>query len=231
MLTMRKILKPPYVIAKTFYYQVIYLWRFLVCLPSTIKEFRRHPEHIRLWFRDRVDWRSSVDRGIPWLSYPCIEHLRDHMIAGMRVFEWGGGGSTVFFARLGCRIFTMESHPLWRKVIQDKVNAMGESVSGNVDIRFVPTNPNNPERMHEYIEQVSNGAPWDVILVDGWERVRCVIEAKEYLSTKGILIFDNADSPQFAQVPQILKGFRRLQFPGMGPGRLWPTQTDIYVTS
>jgi hypothetical protein len=44
----------------------------------------------------------------------------------------------------------------------------------------------------------------------------------------GILVLDNADQKQFDHVPQLLNGWQRTAFRGLGPARSWVTQTDVY---
>ena len=43
--------------------------------------------------------RSAVELGYPWLTYGAIVELEDIIKPHFRIFEFGTGGSTIFFSR------------------------------------------------------------------------------------------------------------------------------------
>ena len=82
-----------------------------------------------------------------------------------------------------------------------------------------------------YVNEVHNGAPWDCIIVDGLieSRLRCVQQADGLLKTGGFILLDDAHWPKYADIPGMLRAYKRLRFRGLGPERTYVTQTDIYV--
>lgn len=189
-------------------------------------EMAKHPSHAYEWFRDRVDKQQAVTRGVPWISWPCIDHLNAYLKPEHKVFEWGGGGSTVFFLDKGCKVTTVESNDYWRERIVSRVS--GSTVE-HWDLRYIPADSNQDPRAIDYINSVKTGGPWDVVLVDGWNRFRCLETAKDYVVRGGLLILDNADQAQYNEVPEKMRPWQRLEFRGLGPGRTWVTKTDAYV--
>jgi predicted O-methyltransferase YrrM len=147
------------------------------------------------------------------------------------VFEWGGGGSTIYFNLAGCDVKTVESSEFWMKEIEQ---ALPKShLKSNVQIELIPVDQNSPEQKQKYIKAVHNCAPYDIIVVDGLEenyisRVDCVLEAREALNPGGILILDDSWREQYKSIPKILNGWQRKIFRGLGPARPGVTQTDIY---
>jgi hypothetical protein len=146
------------------------------------------------------------------------------------VFEWGGGGSTVFFAEQGCHVTTVESSEAWKSVILERAVGI---VGSSLDIRLIPAETRDPSVVTQYIRSVREGAPWDIIVVDGLEesyisRVDCIREAAVALNDGGLVILDDAYRSVYAQVPDLLQGWERLVFRGLGSARLGVTQTDIY---
>lgn len=203
--------------------------RFVAGAKKTPKLARAMVEHrsdLGNWAHDRINRESAISRGLPWISYPALRLLEDVVKPGMRVFEWGSGGSTVFFARKGCRVTSIESSEVWHGRLESGLSVLTPEQRSNVDLRFIKAHAQEyPQGLDAYVSSVLDGGPWDLILVDGWERVRCAETAQVTLAPDGILIFDNSDQPQFASVRLRLQ---ETPFPGFGVSRIWPTQTSVY---
>src|SRR5690349_2021493 len=100
------------------------------------------PKDAGRWFIDTVvSRRTALQRGLPWMSWRAIDFLQAHITPGLCVFEWGGGGSTVFFAEHGCHVTTVESSEVWRSVILERCKDM-KSVP--LDIRLIPAETQDP---------------------------------------------------------------------------------------
>ena len=59
---------------------------------------------------------QAVDRGghpLLWVTYPAIEFLRQLDWRGKRVLEWGAGNSTLWWARQGANVFSVEHSQEW----------------------------------------------------------------------------------------------------------------------
>jgi predicted O-methyltransferase YrrM len=159
---------------------------------------------------------------------PCVDFLGRYLQRGHRVLEFGGGGSTSFFLDKGCYLATVESDEDWASELRARVASMDGS-SQRWDLRFVSAKDNNHPLIKEYVAQVDRGGPWDVVLVDGWSRIACLQAAKDQVKPGGLLVLDNADQDQFRDVPQMMEGWVRRPFRGLGVARSWVTQTDVYI--
>jgi predicted O-methyltransferase YrrM len=146
-----------------------------------------------------------------------------------RIFEWGGGGSTLFFLKKGCRVTTVESSAEWVQELEQQIRALGPAARSRWDLRFVAIADNNDPAVPKYIGQVADGAPWDLVMVDGWSRMKCLLEGMSYVKPGGVLVLDNANQKQFDSVPDVMKQWQRHKFRGLGVARSWVTQTDAYV--
>lgn len=194
--------------------------------PRLIRAMVEHRNDLGNWAHDRINRESAISRGLPWISYPALRLLENVVKPGMRVFEWGSGGSTVFFARKGCRVTSVESSEVWHGRLNAGLNILTPEQRANIDLRFIRAHAQEyPQGLDAYVASVLDGGPWDLILVDGWERVRCAETAQGTLVPDGILVFDNSDQPQFASVRMRLQ---ETPFPGFGVSRIWPTQTSVY---
>lgn len=184
------------------------------------------------WVANRLDRRSAIDMRVPWMSWKAIDYLRAHLPPRASVFEWGGGGSSLFFLLRGCTVTTAESSLLWKKRLERAV--ADNECSGNLVIRLIPAETGTPEHISEYVRSVRQGAPWNVVVVDGLEnddvsRVECVREARGTVKPGGVLILDDAWRREYRCVPEILNGWQRKVFVGLGPERLGVTRTDIFT--
>jgi len=80
-----------------------------------------------------------------------------------------------------------------------------------------------------YVQGVGQDGPCEIVLVDGWQRMRCVQAAANLVQTGGVLNFANANQPDYLEAPELLSQDRRLASPGLSPARVWATKTAIYL--
>ncbi|MBS0178424.1 MAG: hypothetical protein JSR20_06645 [Nitrospira sp.] len=191
------------------------------------------PKDTRRWIVDNLLFRkSAIEQAVPWMSWKAIDFLQDYLKPNLRVFEWGGGGSTLFFSKRGCHVTTVESNENWLNVITAN-NQKESSGSGSLEIRFIAAETQAPQKIKEYIESVREGAPWDIVLLDGLERaylsrLDCLKEIPGTVRSGGLVIVDDSYRAMYREIPNILKGWKREVFRGLGSARLGVTQTDIY---
>lgn len=114
------------------------------------------------------------------------------------VLEWGSGGSTVYFTKflrdkgLSYSWLSLEYNKLWYEKIHDATkNDHAVKIAlfdvGNTYLK----QPDIP--MNEYVEYpASLRKKYDVILVDGRKRRRCLIEALKLLKPGGVAILHDA---------------------------------------
>jgi hypothetical protein len=192
-------------------------------------EMLRHPQHISPWLRDRWSDNPPSQQGLPWLAWPCVDFLDSFLTSEHRVFEWGGGGSTLFFLKKGCRVTTVESSTEWVEELTRRVDDLGKGSRHLWDLRFVPAKGNDDPLIADYAAQVRTGGPWDAVLVDGWSRFKCLQAAMPYVKPGGMLALDNANQAQYRHVPTYMRGWEHRPFRGLGVARSWVTQTDVYI--
>ena len=61
---------------------------------------------------------------MPWITFAAITYLKQVLSPDMRVFEYGTGGSTLFFARRVAEVISVEHDPVWyeqlREIIENR---------------------------------------------------------------------------------------------------------------
>ncbi|MGH9890447.1 MAG: class I SAM-dependent methyltransferase [bacterium] len=150
---------------------------------------------------------------MPWLTYPAIVALSRSLTGTESVFEFGSGGSTLWFAERVGHVVSIEGDKDWHDNLQPRL-------------------PDNATLVHHHFSDVEGylgqlakatherGA-FDVVLVDGGaDRSRACELAAEALKPSGLIILDNSDveghAPGVAQLHDD-SAFRRIDFHGPGP--------------
>jgi len=173
--------------------------------------------------------RSPIELELPWFSYGAIDFLEKFLRPEMRVFEFGSGGSTIFFARRCANVKSVEDHPDWAARVRVRMAQLGLT---NFAITECPFDFNNPAGFAEsqYLEQVRRDS-YDVIVVDGADndysiRPRCFGVAEDQVNPGGIIVVD--DSWRYRQLRETHRARRLEIFETVGPARYGVTSTDIY---
>lgn len=192
-------------------------------------EMLANPRHAASWVQDRFSFAGPVAQGLPWIAFPCVDFLTGYLEPTHNVFEWGGGGSTIFFLKKGCRVTTVESSAEWVQQLEAQVGELGGDARSRWDLRYVPLSDNSDPAVADYVQQVTVGGAWDLILVDGWRRLKCLHEGLHHVKPGGALVLDNANQKQFVSVPQMMQTWERHELRGLGVARSWVTRTDVYV--
>lgn len=187
------------------------------------------PRDLFRWMRFRATKDRAFDHCIPWMTWGAIDFLEKNTKSGLKVKEWGAGGSTLFFLKRGCSVTSIENNETWKQFVETRAASM--KLEQNLDLRFVQANRQDRESLNRYVHAIKDGGPWDVIIVDGIPETRgdCIVEAMHNVTPNGMLVLDDSYWEQFAEVPSILKGWRRSKFRGLGPERRGVSQTDIYI--
>jgi len=169
-----------------------------------------------------LGWHQSIgeDRPIasdgnprPWYTYAALEWLVPRVKRTHQVFEFGGGYSTVWYGQHAGQVITVEHNGAWL----DQVRTM---VGSNVTLlqRDITGNEATSEGDSEYCTAIEAYPPksFDIIVIDGMERVRCAQTAPSRLRDDGIIIFDNSDRIPFRPGIDHLhsRGFGRIDFYG-----------------
>ena len=167
-------------------------------------------------------WHQSLgkDRAIdhrgkptPWYTYAALEWLLPRVKRTDRVFEFGGGYSTIWYGEHAGEVVTVEHDKGW-------LDQLRTIVGGNVTLlhRDAPGDDANSEGDSPYYSVIEEYASksFDIIVIDGMERVRCAPAAPSHLRDDGIIIFDNSDRPTFRPGIDHLhsQGFGRIDFYG-----------------
>lgn len=105
--------------------------------------------------------KPLFEAGLPWLTPGAIQELADLMQSGFTVAEFGGGGSTVFFARRCASVLCWESDPRWAHTIRKR---LAEEKLHNVHVHL-NVEPMLCSGLHDVVLVDSNGQTTDRAMI------------------------------------------------------------------
>lgn len=173
------------------------------------------------WFK-AFDAQQAMDaegRALPWVTYSFIDFIKDRLNKTQTIFEYGAGSSTLFYAQRVARVVSVEHDENWfNKIVNTK--------PGNSEMIFTKL-----ETGGEYAKKArSLGEKFDIIIVDGRDRVNCCKESIHALSAKGVIVLDDSERDIYDEARQFLKdqNFKELSFSGISPGLFYLKATSVF---
>ena len=173
------------------------------------------------WFRS-FDERRPVDaagKPLPWLTYPAIELLSRRLRPEMTVFEFGSGWGTLWWASRVRSVIACEHDVEWYRT-------MSARIPGNVTLLQIDLSYDG-----DYCRAATKFAePFDIVVVDGRDRVHCAMQSVAALKKSGVLLWDNSDRDRYQEgIHSLLdQGFRQLELIGLVPGSAAKVETSIF---
>jgi precorrin-6B methylase 2 len=173
------------------------------------------------WIRSRREQQcvDATGHPLPWITYPAIDFLSRHTRPEMTVFEYGCGASTLWWAARVSRVVAVEHDPEWARRIAGQAPA-------NTTVIFCPLEPEGP-----YEENArAHGIRFDIVVIDGRKRVKCVPHAVAALGPGGVIVYDNTDRPEYLDGLRALAGagFKRVEFIGLAPMVDFKSETSVF---
>lgn len=148
---------------------------------------------------------------IPWYAYPAIDILtrRQSLLENLSVFEFGCGYGTQWWAARAKKVTIIEHDKAW----YDK---MKPSFPQNVRTIYRELVPGG-----EYSKILNTLLPikFNIIIIDGRDRVNCCHNCLSSLTEDGVIIFDNSNREEYDEGKEYIrsKGFKELQLFGFTP--------------
>lgn len=185
----------------------------------------------------------------PWITFSAIEFLEKHLSKNMKVFEYGLGGSTLFFAKRVEQVVSVEHEPEWYYQVSELLKENGMT---NWEGHLIePTNDELTERRDpsDYLSYVSAANKFknksfknyvlsidkypdkyfDLVLIDGRARTSCLFHSLSKVKRGGYIILDNSDRDYYLKKTyELLSNFQLIDFPGPSPYVNFFTRTSVW---
>lgn len=174
--------------------------------------------------------RSPVGDRAPWITFGARRRLERTVAAGTRVFEYGAGGSTLFFLDRGCSVTTVDHDPAWLDRVRDHVRPGAAWTCHHVPpcpaqeedreyLSWFPRYRGLSFRRYVHVLDAYPPGTFDVVMVDGRARGPCLAVASRLVAADGLLVLDNSERPRYAPAIAATEhdGWRSAHFHGPGP--------------
>jgi len=176
-----------------------------------------------------IQGKTPLDLEIPWFSYAAIDFLKEFVQSDMTVFEYGSGGSTLFFAERAKSVVSVEDNERWFDMVSKRLQ---QKSIRNALLKFQPFDFRNPKGFEQsaYLNAIPDG-PLDIVVIDGseeWTQVRpiCFEKAEAHVREGGIIVLD--DSWRYPGLRQNNRARSHRIFQSVGPCRPGVTSTDVF---
>jgi hypothetical protein len=178
----------------------------LSTLISSVRYYTDWREHL-------TPGRNSVNDGSPWMSFSAVRFLKEITRKDMRVFEYGSGGSTLYWIPRVQEVVSVEHDTSWYSIMKKQFDGQAlENLKYILakpvdDVEFGKKRFENPDdyisadpaykgkNFEEYAKSIDSypDSYFDVVVVDGRARPSCIKHGIPKLKKNGWLIIDNSE--------------------------------------
>lgn len=214
------------------------------------------------WDRSVVSHQAEDRHGpVPWITYPALRMLERVVQPHFKVFEYGAGNSSLWWAARVAEVVSVEHDRGWARAVAARAPANLTVVSRPIEAeadaqgrallaRFLDAH-RDPPLSGDFDRDVDDGLVWapftaylaelgaypagwfDVVVVDGMARAPAAWMAAQFVKPDGLVVFDNADRWQYNPGYSALAdaGFARFDFYGTRPILVDESCTAVFARS
>ncbi len=211
-------------------------------LKGTLKAIKFSAQVCKILLHDLAYFASTRDgelrdhekNYVPWFTYPAIEALKNWDLSDKRVFEYGSGYSTLFWASRAKEVVSVEHDRVWYERIARFAPSNLRLILAPIDQKEDEYHP-SPEVREQFKAYAGaiNGC-FQIIVIDGYARSRvrfqCAQMALPHLDYNGLIILDNSDwlpaSALFLRQAELIE----VDFSGLVPGNSHSQTTSFFFT-
>ncbi|MEZ4460495.1 MAG: hypothetical protein R3E66_12375 [bacterium] len=220
---------------------------------STAEMVRHDPasiKHLKPWLTSLLPHHTTVADEIPWVNFDAIAWLESWLRPDMRVFEYGSGGSSLFFARRAGHVTSIEHDDGFFDFIAGVID---ERNITNLDLLHLPpvddgqrlpydgltfrsfSQGHETHSFENYVKAIDgfDDASFDLVIVDGRARASCVMRAIPKVKPGGAILLDNAEREPYGAVQEHLRdlGWFEQRFRSLGPCNTYVWETTVFRRS
>lgn len=206
-------------------------------------------KHLFRWLRS-LRKNYFLKMGQPWLVFDAIDYLSSMPLKDKRVFEYGSGGSTLFWLNNGAECVSVEHNPDWYILMRplltgrvgvdyrlqqpEPVNDPGVRDCADPNLYLSDDASFHGYHFKKYASQIDvfPDNSFDIVLIDGRARPSCIMHSVMKVKVGGVMILDNSDRKYyFDKVLPLLRNFDRVTFKGVTPGDFVFAETTVFMRS
>lgn len=223
-------------------------YKFERYLQESIKLKKQHKQNFKILelIRDFPAYYHCLDNRAspiiderPWIIFAAYRFLYRHLNPDMRVYEFGTGGSTLFFAQHTKEIIAVEHDKSWAEKVKRALKSSG-CHNWLINIAEPHSDPTtlheDPAGLSSYISSGDNyrgksfvdfaknidmypDGYFNIVMIDGRARPSCFRHSVKKVGRGGFLILDNAERNHYISIHEHMDNplWTRNDFIGPGP--------------
>lgn len=130
----------------------------------------------------------------PDLNFRALRFLESIIEPGWKVFEWGSGQSTIFFAKRVAVMASVEHDPVWARIV---LRLLSED-DLEIAYRWLPPARGSGLDQGDWVEYVMaieayNDNFFDLVFIDGGARLACLRQAIPKVKPGGYILLDDSE--------------------------------------
>lgn len=153
---------------------------------------------------DEAKTTVSDLKNIPGFCQGAIEFLDDFLRqkSDAKVLEFGSGSSTIWISKLARKLVSIEHNVRWYERIKNYLEQ--EKIEDLVDLRLLP-------KPYDRVCQEFPDESFDLVIVDGSDRLKCLEASIRVLKPGGVLMLDDAQRKPYKKARKLLKNWQVTQ--------------------
>lgn len=171
------------------------------------------------WLNQIESKKTPLDLELPWITIIAKNFIEDFLKnksnPEINVFEYGSGGSSLFFLKYSNQVVSVEHDKKWFELVSNAVkqkNVAGwdghliepEPINSTYHLKLDASDPHHYYTTDEnflnctfknYASYIDNFPDnyFDIVLVDGRSRPSCIFHSLIKVKEGGLLVLDNAE--------------------------------------
>lgn len=161
-----------------------------------------------------------MQRNKPWLVTDSILYIEEYLtkITNPKILEFGMGASTIWFSKtFDGELTSVEHNKEWYTTVKSQI----ENKQTNLILKEsnISSDPNGEllEKSYSYVIDDFNDNYFDLILIDGRNRVECFLKCDRILKPKGLMILDNSERKEYSKAFEFYSAKKRFDFVQTSP--------------
>lgn len=168
---------------------------------------------------------------LPWYTWDCVHWLEEWLKPDMQVWEWGSGGSTLFFAQRVARVVSVEHDGACADKLRESLREF--DLESKVELLVIPPEKGhiaeyesrddaflNTHNFRRYAQVIRDYDTFDLVAVDGRARNGCMKEGIAHV--KQAILMDDIERKYYVRGADLVpREWKRTVYWGHGPYH-WP---------
>jgi|SRR3989304_3283795 len=189
--------------------------------------------------------RSSLQDEEVWVTFEAKKWLEEFLTPNMVVFEYGSGGSTIFFSKRVKKLISVEHDSVWYQLVSDILKEKNISNCEYLLLEPQLTHDGKPDftnpwsfasseypcmSFKAYVKSIDAfpDESFNLVFIDGRARPSCILYALNKVHPEGFIMLDNSERDYYLAGKELLADWKRIDFFGPGPYGRYFWQTSVW---